>query len=175
MKKLTIATLVLMTTAGVAVAANSTDNQTTPKHGEHKHGKIMRHHGGKHSDLPRGFEKLNLSDEQKAKIKAIVEANKPEAKAKKDPANFKQKMEARRQAEQKLMSGKQFDEAAARQMIVERQQERMGMEREFAERELQMLKKRHAIFQVLTPAQQKQFQEEQQKQLEHFMNRKNSK
>lgn len=172
MKKITIASIVFLGMAGAAVAANNIENAPRPPM-KGKHGKMHEHHA--HSHLPRGFEKLNLSDEQKAKIKAIVEANKPEAKAKKDPANFKQKMEARRQAEQKLMSGKQFDEAAARQMIVERQQERMGMEREFAERELQMLKKRHAIFQVLTPAQQKQFQEEQQKQLEHFMNRKNSK
>lgn len=172
MKKLTIATLVLMTTAGVAVAANSTDNQTTPKHGEHKHGKIMRHHGGKHSDLPRGFEKLNLSDAQKAKIKAIVEADKPARAEKKDFTDFKQKMQARRAAEQKLMNSPTFDEAAARQMIVERQQERLNMERKHAERELQMLKKRHAIFQVLTAEQQKQFQEEQQKHFNKFMSRK---
>ncbi len=81
-------------------------------------------------------------------------------------------MEARRAAEQKLMSNKTFDEAAARQMIVERQQERLQMEREHAERELQMLKKRHAIYQVLTPAQQKQLQELQQRRMENFENRK---
>lgn len=166
MKKITMATLILLTTAGVAVAANG-DNLPMP----HKHEKHAKMHERK-SDLPRGFEKLNLTDAQKAKIKSIVESNKPTLKAKKDDASFRQKMEARRNAEQKLMSGKQFDEAAARQMIVERQQERLGMEREFAERELQMLKKRHAIFQVLTAEQQKQFQEEQQKHFNKFMSRK---
>ncbi len=170
MKKLTIATLALMTTAGVAFAANKTDTAANPN-GEHRGGKMMREH--KKSDLPRGFEQLNLTDAQKAKIKAIVEANQPTApKANRDDASFKQKMEARRAAEQKLMSNKTFDEAAARQMIVERQQERLQMEREHAERELQMLKKRHAIYQVLTPAQQKQLQELQQRRMENFENRK---
>lgn len=169
MKKLTIATLALMTTAGVAFAANGNDNAPRMD-GEHRGGKMMREH--KKSDLPRGFEQLNLTDAQKAKIKAIVEADQPAPKANRDDASFKQKMEARRAAEQKLMSNKTFDEAAARQMIVERQQERLQMEREHAERELQMLKKRHAIYQVLTPAQQKQLQELQQRRMKNFENRK---
>ena len=89
-----------------------------------------------------------------------------------DEASFKQKIQARQAAEQKLMSNKNFDEAAARQMILERQQERMNMERNHAEHELQMLKKRHAIFQVLTPTQQKQLQDEQQSRMGNFLNRK---
>ncbi len=89
MKKLTIATLALMTTAGVAFAANNTDTAANPN-GEHRGGKMMREH--KKSDLPRGFEQLNLTDAQKAKIKAIVEANQPTApKANRDDASFKQK------------------------------------------------------------------------------------
>ena len=42
------------------------------------------------------------------------------------------------------------------------------MERNFADRKVQMLKKRHAVFQVLTPTQQKQFLENQKQQRERF-------
>lgn len=169
MKKLTLATVALMMTAGAAFAANDFNGEPPMDGG--KGGKHMRD-GGKRSELPRGFEELNLTDAQKAKIKAIVEADRPaQPAAKKDHATFQQKMQARQTAERQLMSSKTFDENAARRMIAERQQERNSMEREHAERELQMLKKRHAIFQVLTPEQQKQFQAQQQKRMENMKQR----
>lgn len=173
MKKLSLVIISLLTTAGMAFAATDVNTHpTSDHHGKPPFGEMREHGKREKSDLPRGFEKLNLTEMQKSKIKAIVEADKPAQHPQMDEASFKQKIQARQAAEQKLMSNKNFDEAVARQMILERQQERMNMERNRAEHELQMLKKRHAIFQVLTPTQQKQLQDEQQSRMGNFLNRK---
>lgn len=168
MKKLTALTVALMMSAGVAMAASHVEHP----HGEHggkphsgkMHGK---HHKGKKDGLPFGFAELNLTDAQKTQIKAIMEADRAQKPAKDENkmAQFKQKMEAKREQERALMNSKTFDETAARRMIAERQQERMAQQNQHAERELQMLKKRHAVFQILTPEQQKQLQENQQKKM----------
>ena len=97
--------------------------------------------------LPRGFAKLNLSETQKQKIKAILDANQAQ-NAKNAPPHG-----ARMAQHDELLTASTFDEAKARQMIQERQQRN-------ADRELQHLKTQHAIFQVLTPEQQKQWQEQ---------------
>lgn len=115
--------------------------------------------------LPYGFNKLKLTVEQKEKIKKIMDENRQE-KLKGDSQTqrrekFKQKMEQQRKQEQELLSKKQFDEQVARQMIQQRQDERETFEKEKAEHELQILKTRHAVFQVLTPQQQKQYLENQ--------------
>lgn len=121
------------------------NGQPKPAFGQHKGHGMMSPDG-----LPRGFERLNLSDAQKTKIKAIMDANRPAqpANAQAGQAEFEQ----RRAAEQALISSKTFDEAKARQMITEQQQKHADMM-------LKNMKMRHDVFQVLTPAQQKQWQE----------------
>lgn len=167
MKKLTALTVALMMSAGVAMAASHVEHP----HGEHggkpHHGKMHgKHHKGKKDGLPFGFAELNLTDAQKTQIKAIMEADRAQKPAKDEKmAEFKRKMDAQRQQERTLMSNKNFDEAAARKMIAERDQAREQQRQERNERELQMLKKRHAVFQILTPEQQKQLQENQQKKM----------
>lgn len=169
MKKLVLSSIALMMSAGVAFATTGEMGHAS----QHREGKSKMHHHfkGKKSDLPRGFENLNLTDAQKAKIKAIVEADretKPTPRTKPN-ADIQAKMKNHQEQMQQIMNSKTFNETAARQMIAERQaqhqQNRIQMEREHAERELKMLKKRHAIYQVLTPAQQKQLQEQQQKRM----------
>lgn len=126
--------------------------------------KHFHHMKGSKSELPRGFDRLNLSEEQKAKIKAIVEADRQGKQAhhaqqrEQRRQQFRQNAQTRLQQERALLGSKQFDEQAARKMIAERRQARLADEVQRTERELQMLKKRHAIFQVLTPAQQQQYQ-----------------
>ena len=61
------------------------------------------------------------------------------------------------------MANKTFDEAAARRLIAEREQARAQFQQRHADFEMQQLKKRHAVFQALTPAQQKQWLESQSK------------
>lgn len=154
-------TAALLLSAGVAVAAGqAAQNIPAPQsemapppagrpapHGEHReHGR-----GRKPDGLPRELDGLNLTGEQKTKIKTILEQNRDSRPA--DPtahrAEFLQKMQQRQQQEQQLIGSKTFDEQAARRLIAERQQEH-------ATRELQMLKTCHAVFQVLPPVQQQQ-------------------
>lgn len=162
----------LLTTAGIAFAA---DQVNQPQQGDMPppptHNKKNSKHPEHNKDgLPRGFNKLNLTAAQKTKIKAIMEEGRPAKPTSQEEHrdDFRQKMAQRQAQEQQLLTNKTFDEQAAYQMIAERQQERAEMERNFADREVQMLKKRHAVFQVLTPTQQKQFLENQKQQRERF-------
>lgn len=157
MQKRTLTTVAtaLLATAGLAVAAGQTGSAP-----HHEHGKPHPSHTHAHRDgLPRGFDQLNLSAEQKAKIQAIMQQNRPEQTRSQAQRrdDFHQKMAQYRAQEQQLMSSTTFDEQAARALITERQQERAAKEREHAERELQMLKQRHAVFQILTPEQQQKY------------------
>lgn len=179
MKKLTAFTAALMMSASVAVAAD----QMHPQRGEpmpnSRHEKGMKQNNKAH--LPLGMAELNLTEAQKNQIKAIMEADRTQREQKHNGDKMAkmqqkiQKMQTYRNQERALMNNKNFDETAARRMIAERNQqfaqERAEMEKNRAERELQMLKKRHAVFQVLTPEQQKQYQENQQKKMDEMQKR----
>ena len=167
MNKRVLFATALLATASIAMAAGQNNPQNPPPAPESQ--KMHPQKLPKSKDgLPMGFERLNLSDAQKNKIKAIMQQNRPEKPADhaQRSAQFEQKMQQRRAAEQQLLTSKMFNEQAARQMIAERKAERAELQRDHADHELQMLKQRHAIFQVLTPAQQKQFLEEQKKYLQ---------
>ena len=127
----------------------------------------------KRDGLPRGFNELDLSEEQKSKIRSIMAQYRPQQPENHAArrAEFQQKMAQRQAQEQQLIGGKNFDEQAARKLIAERQQERAELERQHAEHELQMLKARHATFQVLTPAQQQKFIALQKQQHQRFAER----
>ncbi|QMT31730.1 Spy/CpxP family protein refolding chaperone [Alysiella filiformis] len=169
MKKLTALTVALMMSAGVAMAASHIEPAPMERGGKHHHGKMH----GKKDGLPFGFAELNLSDEQKAKIKAIMEADRPQSPRNDEQkiAQWQKRMENQREQERNLMSHKHFDENAARKMIAQRQQEREQQRQQNGERELQMLKKRHAVFQVLTPEQQQQYQANQEKKMAEMAKR----
>ena len=159
MKKITaIAAAALLGIAGAAVAADSAANMQQPKQSrEFKRG-----------ELPRDLQALNLSAAQKTRIQAIMQEGRP-ARNELSEAQRNQmrtQAQAHRAAEQNLLANKTFDEAAARRLIAEREQARAQFQQRHADFEMQQLKKRHAVFQVLTPAQQKQWQERQNKRAE---------
>lgn len=159
-RTLSAITLSALMSAGIAVAADTAQpiGQDMPPAGQAANGQ-KRTEGR----LLHGFAQLNLTDAQKSRIRAILAADRPTQQPNHEArrADFAQKAAERRQREQALMSAKTFDEQAARALIAERQQERAEMANEFAAKELNMLKKRHAIFQVLTPAQQQQWLQQQ--------------
>ena len=159
MKKITaIAAAALLGITGAAVAADSAANMQQPKQTrEFKRG-----------ELPRDLQALNLSATQKTRIQAILQEGRP-AQTELSEAQRNQmraQAQAHRAAEQSLMANKTFDEAVARRLIAEREQARAQFQQRHADFEMQQLKKRHAVFQVLTPAQQKQWQERQNKRAE---------
>lgn len=167
----------LLGTTGLTVAAgqNAAANQAAAVKQELRQPDSRAHYRGEaRRDLPRGFNNLNLSDAQKAKIKAIMEADRPaKSAAQTDREAFRRKMENRRTQENRLLSAKTFDEQAARALIAERRQEREALENEHAERELSRLKRHHAVFQVLTPAQQKQYLQNQEQMFQRRMQPQN--
>ncbi|WP_165006931.1 Spy/CpxP family protein refolding chaperone [Neisseria yangbaofengii] len=144
----------------------------------HKHGQKM-HQKGK---LPCGLQALNLGSKQKAQIQKIMEANRPQQTDSRQAlyaanrAECQQKIQQCRASEQALITGKNFNEAAARRLINERQAEfeQHAAERKqhMADMEVKRLKERHGIFQVLTAKQQKQLLENRQKRQQERTHRK---
>lgn len=155
MKKASALTAAVL--AGVCtLSLAACSSERAPKHGHAPAGKEFRRGGMDH-----GFKDLNLTQEQKAKIRAIMEEGRgnrmqpPPGENRREA--FRQQMESRRIAEQNLLTNPVFDEAAARSLIAQREQGMEEQRRHHAEFELQQLKKRHAVFQVLTPEQQQKW------------------
>ena len=147
MKHKTINTIILATALSVAglthaVAAsdetNATETQTY----------IMKEDGqGKHrnkNDMRKmGFKKLNLTDEQKAEMKAIMASHRE--------ANKETKL-AHKAEMKALMEDPAFDEEKAQALINQREAQR-------ADKQLSMLKLKHQMFQVLTDEQKAKYEE----------------
>lgn len=171
MKKVTaISAAVLM---GLALTACSSDKpQRGPKHEQGAQKDFKR--GG----LPHDLRELNLTDAQKAQIKQIMEQNRPQRDQRAAPNDaqreqFRSQMQAQRAAENSLITNATFDEAAARNLIVQRDQNQAERQQRQNEAELQQLKTRHAIMQVLTPEQRQQWlQNQQQRQNERKNDRR---
>lgn len=131
--------------AGAAQAQTApVDGKTAPMH----HG--MGGHNGMHKPEQHEawMKKLNLSEAQKAQIKALRERNRAQFAQKampQDKAEFHAKMQA-------LLEAPTFDEARARELVLSRQNERVN-------REVQMLKARHDFLQILTPQQRQLLKE----------------
>ncbi|MCP1659381.1 Spy/CpxP family protein refolding chaperone [Neisseria perflava] len=188
MKKITLAALTMMTVAGLAACGQKNDQPTPPAQPtaasqpapQGQPGEAPAPQGPQGQQGPEGrgpqgapdqarmqdgippmFADLNLSEEQKAQIKKILNDNKPaQAEGKDDKrAEFEKQFEARRTAEAALLKNATFDEAAAKKLIEEGQQNKAERDAKRAEMELSMLKTRHAIFQVLTPEQQQKLLE----------------
>ncbi|WP_373796497.1 Spy/CpxP family protein refolding chaperone [Neisseria dentiae] len=155
-----LTTAVLIGVSALSLAACSSDRGP-------KHDRDGREHAGKEfrkGGMERGFKDLNLTEEQKTKIRAIMEEGRDNRTQQPDDNRreaFRQQMENYRAAEQNLMKNPAFDEAAARNLIAQREQGMEEQRRQRAEFELQQLKKRHAVFQVLTPEQQQKWLEKQ--------------
>lgn len=187
-KYLGIATVSLLGLAGVATAADTAARhyQETQQQNEyrpaHKHGKAhqkdldrrdknSRKSERKADRLPYGLHDLDLSSKQKNQIEKILAERKRGEQAPNQTelaqrhAQMQQQAETWRNTRQQLITGKTFDEAAARRLIEERQNlhQRLMAEQQqkSAEWELQRLKDSHAVFQVLNAEQQKKWLEKQ--------------
>lgn len=163
-------TLLALSAALFSTATFAHDHESHNTHAPKAHAQIMKKNQAMKKPF-NAFEGLNLTEQQKAQIKQIQQSHRPQfsAEHRKNLQAAQDKFEQHRLAEDKIITSKTFDEHAARQLIEARQQERLTMEKKRAEFELNNLKKRHAIFQVLTPAQQKQFlaNQEQARQKQH--------
>ncbi len=122
-------------------------------HGQGYHQEKRGHHGGDVRKMLRG---LDLTAEQKTQIQALIEAAHVD-KPKRDMA----KMEAHMAARHALMTQPTFDEAAAREMIRERQAN-------MADRALARMKLQHDIIQVLTDEQKAKLAERHAERMERF-------
>ncbi|MCP2041597.1 protein CpxP [Neisseria sp. HSC-16F19] len=103
---------------------------------------------GMRGDGHRAWSDLNLSEAQKAQIEKIEQQYRPAPQP--DQAARQAQFQQWHQQKQQLLQGRQFNENAARQLIQQRQQQH-------AEREMQHLRKQHAIFQVLNAEQQQKW------------------
>lgn len=191
-KYLGIATVSLLGLAGVATAADTAARHYTETTQQneyrpaHKHGKAHQKDHDRHDKnsrkgehkterkanrLPYGLHDLDLSSKQKAQIEKILAERKRNEQAPNQAefaqrhAQMQQQAEIWRNTRQQLITGKTFDEAAARRLIEERQNlhQRLMAEQQqkSAEWELQRLKDSHAVFQVLNAEQQKKWLEKQ--------------
>ncbi|QEY23776.1 Spy/CpxP family protein refolding chaperone [Neisseria animalis] len=156
-KYFAIAAASLIGLAGIAAAA---ENMAHHNARSDKAERAMHKKG----ELPRDLQALNLNSKQKADIQKIIETHRADTKRDRTSneafrAEFRKKMQEYRAAEQQLISAKTFDETAARRMIAEHNQHH-------TDKEVQRLKTRHAVFQVLTPSQQKQWLDNQNKRME---------
>lgn len=102
--------------------------------------------------MPQDVQELNLSDVQKTKIRVIVQRFRPQVTS----AREKQRSQYEQRVE-KILRKPTFDEEEARSTITKYRQENAGKKQEYAEHELQLMRQKHAIFQVLTPEQQEQY------------------
>lgn len=102
--------------------------------------------------MPQDVQELNLSDVQKTKIRVIVQRFRPQVTS----AREKQRSQYEQRVE-KILRKPTFDEEEARSIIAKYRQENTGKKQEYAEHELQLMRQKHAIFQVLTPEQQEQY------------------
>lgn len=153
---LTTTALVSTSFAVAAQGDGQRDCEMRGKGGHHgmgyHHGK-RGHHGGEVRKMLRG---LDLSAEQKTQIKALIEAAHTDKPAR-DTADFEAKMAAH----QALMNNPNFDEAAARQMINERQAAH-------ADRTLARMKLQHDIIQLLTDEQKAKLEARHDKRMARF-------
>lgn len=102
---------------------------------------------GPRGDGGRQWEALNLSAAQKTQIEKIEQQYR---QAQPSREQMQQQGQAWQQQHNQLLQNRTFNEAQARQLIQQRQQQRTEME-------LQRLRKQHAVFQVLNSQQQQQW------------------
>lgn len=164
MKKYALLTAVLLGSSSFALAAGSNvaPRQTAAQQdfrGAYGAYGCFDDYGcmGRNGGMPRIFYNLNLTAAQQTKIRAIIDAERPDPMMRGSREDVRQRMLGIREQEERLLSAKNFDEQAARTVIEARRKEREAADREFAEHDLRRLKMHHAVFQVLTPAQQKQY------------------
>ena len=144
----------------MAVAETKPAPQQRPQLTEQQKAQMAQRH------FDRRYGDLKLSKSQQAKIKAIEEQYRPQARAQISDAErqaFAANADKMRQARLNVIQGKTFNEAEAQQVFAQEQAVRNEMQQKHqqqrAQMELTQLRKEHAIFQVLDKKQQQQYLE----------------
>ena len=150
-KLMCVLSLIAAATLSGAVIAKQTDSDT--------HRQQMQH-DRQHQVMHKMLASLDLTQSQKAQIKALVEQHREKHQASKPKAGMRQQV-------QQLVSADSFDEVAARSLLEQQQQKDI-------ERRLEGLKLQHEIRQLLTPDQRQQLAEKQQKLHQKRQQRDNS-
>ena len=146
--------------SAMAVAETKPAPQQRPQLTEQQKAQMAERH------FDRRYGDLKLSKSQQAKIKAIEEQYRPQARAQISDAErqaFAANADKMRQARLNVVQGKTFNEAEAQQVFAQEQAVRNEMQQKHqqqrAQGELNQLRKEHAIFQVLDKKQQQQYLE----------------
>ena len=146
--------------SAMAVAETKPAPQQRPQLTEQQKAQMAQRH------FDRRYGDLKLSKSQQAKIKAIEEQYRPQARAQISDAErqaFAANADKMRQARLNVDQGKTFNEAEAQQVFAQEQAVRNEMQQKHqqhrAQGELHQLRKEHAIFQVLDKKQQQQYLE----------------
>lgn len=103
---------------------------------------------GHHSDIRKMFRGLDLTDGQKAEIKTLIKDQRTSMVGDRPSKDDRKQHKAEFLA---LISAENFDEAKARELIEQKQQNRQA-------KGVAMLKVQNAIYQLLTPEQKVKFQ-----------------
>lgn len=140
-KLMCVLSLIAAASLSGAVIAKQTDSDTHPE-------PRAMEHDRQHQAMHRMLASLDLTDSQKAQIKALVEQQREKHQASKPKPGMQQKF-------QQLVSADSFDEVAARNLLEQQQQKDI-------ERRLERLKLQHEIRQLLTPEQRQQLSQKQQ-------------
>ena len=146
--------------SAMAVAETKPAPQQRPQLTEQQKAQMAQRH------FDRRYGDVKLSKSQQAKIKAIEEQYRPQARAPISDAErqaFAANADKMRQARLNVIQGKTFNEAEAQQVFAQEQAVRNEMQQKHqqqrAQGELNQLRKEHAIFQVLDKKQQQQYLE----------------
>lgn len=125
---------------------------TLAAEGHHKGDRDGRGHGAKHCGESALMYKLDLTDTQKAELKAQREAHKQDMKnAMAEQAdNRKAQREAYQQAKQALVLAETFDKAAAQELA-------SNLADQHAKMMVMMLEREHGKLSVLTPEQKERY------------------
>ncbi|WP_220719250.1 Spy/CpxP family protein refolding chaperone [Agarivorans litoreus] len=130
MKKLLVTTLVSALVIAPAAFAAKGDKQEGMQRGGHPAMKMMK--------------QLDLTAEQKAQVKEIMQQHKPKADPEQRQAMYQQRME--------VITAATFDEGAAQALIDIQQAKHQA-------RMMSMLQAQQQIYQLLSPEQQQKYQE----------------
>ncbi len=150
--------LALVTTAALmAPAAYACDHAGGQHPHKAKHGQRMGHHGGMHQM----FRGLELTDEQKASIKTVMEKHRESRKENRPSQEERQAYKAQML---EYVTADKFDEAKMKKAMQERQAKRN-------QAAIDTVKVHRDIYKLLTPEQQAKFKENFAKQPKHCDNK----
>ena len=135
-----IIALGLVVTIGVTGAVMAQDTMAE-QHGEHQH--------AGHISVKRMLAGLDLTDSQQQQIRQLLQQHRTEQQATQADKAARQQLHA-------LLEAEYFDEATARQLLQQQQQQHL-------ERHLSALKLQHQIRQILTAEQRAKLAEKRQK------------